>query len=476
MESYKSDFIKSAIEKGVLSKNGPFTLKSGRKSPYFFNSGNFSDGESAKAVGDAYAAAVLEQIGADKFDVLFGPPYKGIPLVVMMAGSLHEKGVNKRFAFYRKEEKVHGEGTETESRDARKKRLIVGDLRDGDRVVIPDDVITTGGAKYKAIEVMENVVTGAKPVAVVIAMNRQEIDKFGGNAIEELERKSGAKVVATLTASDYFDFLDRSGELADSDRTAFMRYFRAWGTQELRDHYSLKDLDLIEGRTIIPACDMDDIERFESLVKETSDNPRIGGYKVGFQLALGHGLPRVVEVARKHAPQKRIIYDHQKAGADIPDTGAAFARVCKNAGVNAVILFPQSGPVTQVRWVGEALQQGLSVIVGGEMTHEGYKASEGGWIRDDALEEMYLLGAKQGVRHFVVPGTKIDRIGVYRNLLEAEGVDPIFFAPGFVAQGGSISDAGRAAGEKWHAIVGRAIVDAEDMAGAAIKMTSQLSA
>ena len=262
---YKENFIRAAIEKGVLSHKGPFKLKSGRKSPYFFNSGNFADGESSAAVGDAYAAAVLEHIGAEKFDVLLGPPYKGIPLAVMMARSLYRLGVNKRFAFYRKEEKTHGEGTE-ESRDARKKRLIVGDLRDGDRVVIPDDVITTGGAKYDAIEVMENVVEGAKHVAVVIAMNRQEIDEFGSNAIEELERKTGMRVVSALMASDYFDFLDKSGELNTSDREAFRRYFRAWGTQELRDQYELKDGDIIlRDRTVIPACDVRTIEKFERL-------------------------------------------------------------------------------------------------------------------------------------------------------------------------------------------------------------------
>ena len=479
MTDYKRDFIELAMAKNVLKKGGPFTLKSGRKAPYFLNAGDFSDGESTEKVGQAYAEAIIASIGSDGFDVLFGPPYKGIPLVVMTARGLKDRGVNKRFAYYRKEEKVGGEasGTGVSKADLRKK-LVVGTLNEGDRVVIEDDVITTGGAKYEALDVLKQVTDSAKPVAVAIAMDRQEIGDYGISAIQQLQQATGMKVASIITVSDFIDYLTETKSLTEQEQTEFMRYLRAWGTPEVREKYGLLDKDLVEGRKVFVACDTPKREKFVEVAKATADNPKIGGYKLGFLLGLGGkgwGLADVVEDSRKYAPGKLVIYDHQKAGTDIPDTGEGFADKMKEAGVDAVILFPESGPVTQVRWVGEALQRGLGVIVGGEMTHQGYKQSEGGWIRDDALDEIYLLAAKQGVKHFVVPGNRLPRIKHYKEILA--DVDPVFFSPGFVAQGGKINDAAAVAGDKWHAIVGRAIMNAGDIEAtrkAALEQTSQL--
>ncbi len=477
MQDYQTAFIDFAMQKGVLKKGGPFKLKSGRMSPYFFNAGDFSDGESAQKLGDAYANAVLGGVSRVAFDSLLGPPYKGIPLVAITAVGLQNLGANKRFAYYRKEEKIGGEATGSSgaSKADLKKKLIVGDLRDGDGVVILDDVITTGGAKYEAIEVLGAVTDGAKPVAITIAMNRQEIDEYGKSAVEALERETGAPVVSIITASDFLDYLISKKAISTEEEIQFFRYLRAWGVDEVRKKYCLRHDDIIGGRTVIPACDIDDLERFKQIVKATAKNPKIGGYKIGFELGYGGrgwGLADVVDAAKSEAPDKVVISDHQKAATDIPDTGANFAKKMKGAGVDAVILFPESGPVTQVRWVGEALQQGLGVIVGGEMTHKGFRANEGGWIRDEASEEIYRLAAKQGVRHFVVPGNRPERIEFYRNLLS--DVDPVFFAPGFVAQGGSISEAAKKAGDKWHAIVGRAITEAADLDSAVKELTSQL--
>ena len=94
-------------------------------------------------------------------------------------------------------------------------------------------------------------------------------------------------------------------------------------------------------RSVIPACDVATLEQFEALVQQTADIPGIGGYKIGFELGLGYGLPRVVEIARKHT-QKPLIYDHQKAGTDIPEIGSNFAGVMRRAGIEAAILFPQA--------------------------------------------------------------------------------------------------------------------------------------
>lgn len=218
-------------------------------------------------------------------------------------------------------------------------------------------------------------------------------------------------------------------------------------------------------KSIIPACDCD-AQKYEELVKVTSDLEGIGGYKLGFVLALSIGLPRAVEIARRYT-NKPLIYDHQKAGTDIPDTGKAFADVCKNAGISAVILFPQAGPETERAWIDFALNENLGVIVGGLMTHKKYVRSDGGYIADDAVVEIYENAAGLGVNDFVVPGNNPEAIKKIRVMLEREHSHPVFYSPGFVVQGGSVSDAVKAAGEHYHAIVGRAIYGAKDMRAAA---------
>jgi orotidine-5'-phosphate decarboxylase len=225
-------------------------------------------------------------------------------------------------------------------------------------------------------------------------------------------------------------------------------------------------------RSIIIACDVP-LEKYEQILKETADTETVGGYKLGFYLALEYGLPKLVEIARKYT-DKPLIYDHQKAGTDIPDTGKKFAEVCKDAGMDAVILFPQAGPETEKAWIDSAKEKGLGIIVGGLMTHRAYVKSDGGYLDDDSIMEMYLNAAKSGVTDFVVPGNKPEKIEEIRKALEAEGVKPVFYAPGFVAQGGKITDAAKAAGERWHAIVGRAVYQAEDMKKAVLELSSQL--
>ncbi len=225
-------------------------------------------------------------------------------------------------------------------------------------------------------------------------------------------------------------------------------------------------------RSIIPACDVP-LDLYERIVRDTADVDGVGAYKVGFELGLSHGLPRVVELTRKYN-SKPIIYDHQKAGTDIPDTGKNYAKTMKNAGVDAVIFFPQSGPETEKAWIEAAFEQDLGVIIGGLMTHPRYVRSEGGYLADEAIMEMYLNAAELGVSDFVVPGNRPDDIKRIRETLEQRGVSPTFYAPGFVAQGGSISDAAKVAGNSWHAIVGRGIYKAEDIRKAALEHTSQL--
>jgi len=225
-------------------------------------------------------------------------------------------------------------------------------------------------------------------------------------------------------------------------------------------------------KSIIPACDVP-LNTYEEIVRETADIERIGGYKIGFSLALKYGLPKIVEITRRYT-DKPIIYDHQKAGTDIPDTGPMFMRVCKDAGIDAVILFPQAGPETEKVWIRSAFDHGLGVIVGGLMTHPKYIRSEGGYIRDEAIMEMYSLAAELGVTNFVVPGNKPEVIGRIKRMLEDKGVSPIFYAPGFVAQGGDISEVSKVIGNSWHAFVGRGIYQAKDVRQTVLELISKL--
>ena len=231
-------------------------------------------------------------------------------------------------------------------------------------------------------------------------------------------------------------------------------------------------------RSVIPACDVPSLERLRELVEATHGIEGVGAYKIGFSLALRFGLPKVVEAIRSLSP-KPIIYDHQKAGTDIPDTGEVFALACKDAGVNAVILFPFAGPATQIAWTKAAADAGLGVIVGTEMTHERFLHADGGYLVDEMPLRALTLAARTGVRDFVVPGNKPERIALYRQ--EAEKLlgagNFAFHSPGFLAQGGELSEGAKAAGENFHAIVGRAIYGAggeTQMREAAEKLAEKL--
>ena len=219
-------------------------------------------------------------------------------------------------------------------------------------------------------------------------------------------------------------------------------------------------------RSIIPACDVE-LELYEKIVRETANIDGIGGYKVGFVLGLTYGLSKIVEVARKYT-DKPIIYDHQKACTDIPDTGIKFAKTCKKAGIDTVILFPQTGPEAEKTWIKVCKNEGLGVIVGGLMSHPCYLRSEGGYIADEAVLEIYGTAADLGVTDFVVPGTKLNDITRIKSYLEKAGIYSAYYSPGFVAQGGSIKDAEKVFGNNdWHAIVGRGIYRAENIRKAA---------
>ena len=224
-------------------------------------------------------------------------------------------------------------------------------------------------------------------------------------------------------------------------------------------------------KSIIPSCDVRTLEELRKLVSETCDVKGVGAYKIGFELVIPYGMEKAVAEIRK-ITKLPVIYDHQKAATDIPEMGEKFVAACKD--VDAIILFPQSGPMTEREWIKAVQKAKKTVIVGGEMTHQGYLEESGGWLRNDAPEKIYSIAAGLGVADYVVPGNKPEKILRYRKLLEAKGIKPIFYSPGLVAQGGSITEGAKAAGERWHAIVGRGIYGAKNMKKAAQELVSQL--
>lgn len=237
-------------------------------------------------------------------------------------------------------------------------------------------------------------------------------------------------------------------------------------------------------RSIVLAADVEP-HKFEGLVAQMEDVPGIDGVKIGFEVALGLGLRRAVEAVRKangNSSNMKVVYDHQKAGNDIPDTGVNFARSMKSGGVDAAILFPFTGPVTQEKWTRELQDRGVNVISGAEMTHPQIQASEDGrtegYVHPEAFKRMFALAVKLGVRDFVVPGNKPDKVVEYKTFFDTEVGEGEYtlWAPGFVTQGGDLSETGRVAGENFHAIVGGGIYKQENPHQAAYDLGQKMLA
>ena len=197
MSDFRQDFLKFALAQNVL-KFGEFTTKAGRQSPYFFNAGLFRDGASTLQLARFYARAVLES--SIKFDMLFGPAYKGIVLAAAAAMMLAEQGVNVPFAYNRKEAKDHGEGG-----------VLVGAPLQG-RVLIIDDVISAGTSVRESVNLSQ--AQGATPAAVAIALDRMEKGTGYLSAAQEVERQYGLPVVAIATLDDLFTLLQNNAEFA----------------------------------------------------------------------------------------------------------------------------------------------------------------------------------------------------------------------------------------------------------------------
>lgn len=213
IQDYQRDLIEFALEREVL-RFGEFTLKSGRQSPYFFNTGLFNTGEALHRLGSAYARRAIEaDIG---FDMIFGPAYKGIPLVSAMSVALAaEHGRDCPWAFNRKEAKDHGEGG-----------VIVGAPLAG-RVLVVDDVISAGTSVAESVALIES--AGAELAGVLVALDRQEQGlNEKRSATQEVSDRHGVAVTAILTLDGLMEYLREQGN-RDDDLAAMQRYRAAFG-------------------------------------------------------------------------------------------------------------------------------------------------------------------------------------------------------------------------------------------------------
>ncbi|WP_341659449.1 orotate phosphoribosyltransferase [Vibrio sp.] len=209
MKAYQREFIEFALEKQVL-KFGEFTLKSGRKSPYFFNAGLFNTGQDLARLGRFYAAALADS--GIEFDVLFGPAYKGIPIATTTAVALADHhNLDTPYCFNRKEAKDHGEGGN-----------LVGSALEG-RIMLVDDVITAGTAIRESMQIIQS--NGADLAGVLVAIDRQEKGKGDLSAIQEVERDFGCAVISIVSLGDLVSYLEEQGDA--TEHLAAVKAYRA---------------------------------------------------------------------------------------------------------------------------------------------------------------------------------------------------------------------------------------------------------
>lgn len=210
-DDFRQAFIQFAIARNVLCF-GEFKTKAGRMSPYFFNAGLFNDGDALRKLGQFYAKAI---VAAElPFDMLFGPAYKGIPLVSAIVIALAEMGHNYPFCFNRKEVKDHGEGG-----------VLVGASMAG-RVLIVDDVISAGTSVRESVNLIK--ASGATPSGVVIAVDRMERGSDQLSAVQEVQQMHGLTVTSIINLNDLVEFLQHRQELAQQ-LLAVQRYREQYG-------------------------------------------------------------------------------------------------------------------------------------------------------------------------------------------------------------------------------------------------------
>jgi orotate phosphoribosyltransferase len=231
LQDYQRRFVDFLVERGAF-RLGTFTLKSGRVSPTFVNTGLVADGEGLLRLGEAYAARLLDAVGAEGFDSVFGPAYKGVPLAVATVVALARDGVVKPYLFDRKEEKAHGEEAAAKADAA---SLLVGHRpAPGERIALVDDVLTDGATKREALALLESLVEGVRFPALVVAVNREEVGPDGTDAASRFTAQTGVPVHAVVTMTELLSHLEATGRLEGEALARSRDYLSRYGTPSAR--------------------------------------------------------------------------------------------------------------------------------------------------------------------------------------------------------------------------------------------------
>ncbi len=225
----------------------------------------------------------------------------------------------------------------------------------------------------------------------------------------------------------------------------------------------------------ILAADVADLAQLGRLTEAVGSVDGVFGVKLGASLVIGYGLPEATRVVRRFASGSLVVYDHQKAGSDIPATGELFAKACAAADVDAAILFSHGGPATVEAYVAALRSCDLVAIVGVAMTHPRYLKSEGGYFDDESVVPAYLAAARAGARDFVVPATRVE---LTRSIVAATSREVgrcTFYLPGIGTQGGEVRAAlGSVSSQAAFAIVGSSIYKAANPEVAASEVTRMI--
>jgi orotidine-5'-phosphate decarboxylase len=228
---------------------------------------------------------------------------------------------------------------------------------------------------------------------------------------------------------------------------------------------------------IVPALDIDSHDHLEVVVRETAKREGVAGYKLGLTSVMRFGLKESMRRLRD-LTDLPILYDHQKAGPDMPDMAIKYTAMCKEADVDGLILFPVAGPTAVDSFVGEAVRAGIVPVVGGEIPVPDYGVSGGGYMLDDALDRILVRAVQNKADHFVLPAHDKTKIARWSTWIAANVERPLVLITGFGALGGTIETAftSAAACQRRFAIVGRLITGAKSPGDAAAKMYEEMQA
>ena len=231
MHDWQREFADFLVECGAF-RLGTFTLKSGRTSPTFVNTGLIDDGFGLLRLGEAYAARLVDTVGAEGFDAVFGPSYKGVPLAVATVVALARRGVRRHYLFDRKERKTHGEEASAKADAA---SILVGHRpAAGARIALVDDVLTDGATKREAVTLLRSLVEGVRFPALVVAVNREEVGTDGRDACSRFAEDTGVPVAAALTMTEILTHLEATGRLPVEERRRCAAYLAQYGTSTAR--------------------------------------------------------------------------------------------------------------------------------------------------------------------------------------------------------------------------------------------------